>query len=286
MPDFVTVRLRCPVCDTEFAADELHGARRMACETDFRPVFEGADPLLTHMHSCPECRYSAYREGFETEPSDEDELVVVIDDDERSLPRPFVAPPDEEDALALRRWSASGELTAGLVPPGGDPFGAMRFLLAARVHEFLHDDAPLVAAHYLLRAAWCARASNDRDAERTALRELLLRLSHLLEHDEVAEGEKLRLHYLAGEAARRSGDFGRALEFFALAEAAADPDEEEGALFGSLARRQRQLAALQSDVIRPFDECRPVPDDADDDDEAPWSAADDGDEGDGNPTLN
>ncbi len=291
MHEFVTVRLRCPVCDTEFAADEVHGGALRHREADFRPVFEGPEPLATHMHACPGCRYSAYRGGFETEPTDEDELVEVIDADERSLPRPHLEIPDEEDALDLRRWAASGELAEGLLEPGQEPVGAHRFLLAARIHEFLVDDEPLVAAHYFLRAAWCARASSDHATEMAALREVLLRLSHVVENDEPGDLDTQRLRYLAGEVARRSGDHGRALEFFSLVESAADTDDEEGAFFGSLARRQRLLSAIGSDVVvlLPDGRSRRVVGDegveGEDDEDDPFASADDGDD-DGEPTLN
>lgn len=249
MREFVTVKLRCPVCDMEFAADEVHGASHLVRETDFRPVFEGPDPILSHMHSCPGCRYSAYRDGFATEPSDEDELIEPFDDDPKSLARPHGTVPDEEDAADLRRYIKSGELSQGLLDAGQDPFGAVRYLLASRVHEFFQDDEPLVAAHYYLRAAWCARAAADRGLEKRALREVLLRLSNVLESGQnVTDADRLRLAYLAGETARRAGDFGRAVDFFAQVEKEADVDEEEGALLAQLARRQNQLAVTKSDV--------------------------------------
>lgn len=249
MREFVSVKLRCPVCGIEFSADEVHGASPVARETDFRPLFEGSDPVLSHMHSCPGCRYSAYREGFETEPSDEDELVEPIDDDPRSLPRPFVSVPDERDAEDLRRYARSGELADGIVADGQDPFGARRYALAARVHEFIHDDEPLVAAHYYLRAAWSARAAGDRGYERESLREALLRLSNVLENRQgLTQAEQLRVLYLAGEVARRAGDFGRAIDYLAQVEAEADPDDLEGAQLAFLARRQSQFAVVKSDV--------------------------------------
>lgn len=249
MREFVTVKLQCPVCGMEFVADEVHGALPVGHDTDFRPLFDGPDPIRTHMHACPGCHYSAYRGGFDTEPSDEDELIEPFDDDERCLARPFVTVPDEFDAEDLRRYSRSGELAAGLVEPGREPFGAMRYLLAARIHEFLREGEPLVAAHYLLRAAWCARAEGHGLVERAALRELLLRLSNVLEQREsIASSTLPRLLYLAGETARRTGDFGRAVDAFAQVEKEVDFDDAEGLQLAHLARRQGQLASVQSDV--------------------------------------
>jgi hypothetical protein len=161
----------------------------------------------------------------------------------------FMTVPDEFDAEDLRRYSRSGELAAGLVEPGREPFGAMRYLLAARIHEFLREGEPLVAAHYLLRAAWCARAEGHGLVERAALRELLLRLSNVLEQREsIASSTLPRLLYLAGETARRTGDFGRAVDSFAQVEKEVDFDDAEGLQLAHLARRQGQLASVQSDV--------------------------------------
>lgn len=252
MSEFVTCRLRCPACGTEFMVDELHGSPPVARDTDFRPVHEGPDPLLTHVHACPECRYAAYREGFELAPGDEDELLEVIEDDAKALPRPFHDLPDDEDAADLRRWSKSGELTEGLLEPGREPFGAVRFLIAARVHEFLFEDDPLGAAHYFLRAAWCARGSGEVALEEESLREVLLRLSAVLESGNPCEIERIRLLYLAGEVARRAGEFARSVELLAQVEQQVDkegdPDEGEGALLSALARRQLLFAGVQSAV--------------------------------------
>lgn len=292
MAEFVTVKMRCPLCGTEFAADEIHGAEPVARETDFRPVYEGPDPILSHMHACPRCHYAAYREGFDSEPTDEDELIEELDEDPKALVRPFVTVPDDDTADDLRRYARSGELAEGLVEEGREPFGAVRYLVAARAHEFVNDDEPLGAAHYLLRSAWSARATGDVAQEKRALREVLLRLSNVLENAEnLAEAERMRLSYLAGETARRAGDFGRAVDYFARVEKDADPDEDEGALLAALARRQALLAHVQSAVnaVIPPDVARrrraPGEDEIDDellDDSEPAA----GDDDDGESSLN
>lgn len=248
MSEFVSSRLRCPVCGGEFVADELHGASIARRETDLRPVFDGQDPLATHVHTCPGCRYSAYRAGFETEPSDEDELIEELDEDPASLPRPLIELPDDEDVLDLRRYTRSGELSEELVGPDGEPFGPVRYWIAARVHEFLNEEDLVGAAHFYLRAAWCARAVNDRPMERRSQREVLLRLSTVLERGGLSTLERLRHLYLAGEVARRASDFGRAVDWFAQLEREADPDEDEPARLAGLARRQSLLALVKSDV--------------------------------------
>lgn len=248
MTEFVTCRLRCPVCSTEFSVDEVHGAPVVGRDTDLRPLYEGPSPLLTHMHACPGCRYSGYREAFETEPGDEDELIEETVEEEASLPRPAIAVPADSDADELRRYLRSGELTEGLVPEGAEPFGAVRYLLAARLHEYLNENDPLGCAHYYLRAAWSARATGDAALEVDCLRELLLRLSNAFESEQPVEAERVRLAYLTAEVARRAGDFGRAIDLFAQVEHEAGPDEEEGYMLATLARRQALLAGAKSDV--------------------------------------
>lgn len=248
MAEFVTCRLGCPLCGTEFSADEIHGAVAVGKDTDLRPHYEGPSPLLTHIHACPSCSYAGYRAAFETEVTDEDELVEPIEEDETSLPRGFVALPDDEDSAGLRDFARSGELGSGLVVEGAEPYGAVRYMLAARVHEFLHGNDPLGASHYWLRAAWGARATGDAALERTALGELLLRLSEALEGTALGESERVRVSYLTGEIARRAGDFGRAVELLATVERDADQDDDEGSLLATLARRQTLLAVAKSSV--------------------------------------
>lgn len=248
MIEFVTCRLRCPVCSTEFSADEVHGARSVGCDTDFRPVFEGPSPLLSHIHTCPGCRYSGYREAFETEPSDEDELIEPVVEETASLPRPSFPPLDDADYEDLRRYTRSGELTEGLLGAGEEPFGATRYLLAARVHEFVHEDDPIGTAHYYLRAAWSARATGDHERELESQRLLLEHLSSALENEVESPTLLVRLEYLAAEVSRRVGDFAQAIDWFAQVEREADLDDEGMHALVALARRQTVLASTQSAV--------------------------------------
>lgn len=247
MTHFVTCRLRCPLCGTEFSADEAHGAPLVGRDTDMRPRYEGPTPLLTHIHACPNCRYSGYREAFGVEPSDEDELIEPVDEPLLSLPRPVEIALDDDEVDALRRYVRTGEYTAGLLQEGEEAFGGVRYLLAGRVHEFRHEDDKLGVAHYAMRAAWSARETGDRALERQALKELLLQLSEVLEGEEEPE-QAPWLEYLVAETARRAGHFARAIDLFAQVERDADPDEEDGYLLAALARRQTLLAAAQSDV--------------------------------------
>lgn len=255
MTEFVTCSLRCPVCNAEFSADEVHGARSVGCDTDFRPLFIGPSPLLSHIHACPGCRYSGYREAFETEPSDEDELIEPVEEQAASLPRPSFLRLEDADYEDLRRYARSGELTEGLVPAGEEPFGASRYLLAARVHEYVHEEDPLGAAHYYLRASWSARATGDIELERESQRQLLLCLSSALDTEQTSGSQQACLNYLAGEVARRVGDFATAIDFLARVERDADLDDDDALGLTALARRQMLLASTQcaTNAVIPLD---------------------------------
>ncbi|MBI5549084.1 MAG: hypothetical protein HY901_34805, partial [Deltaproteobacteria bacterium] len=64
----------------------------------------------------------------------------------------------------------------------------------------------------------------------------------------VAEADKPRTQYLMGELSRRTGDFAQAVDLFSQLEADVDIEEDEGALFAHLARRQMALAVVKSDI--------------------------------------
>lgn len=234
------------MCNTEFSADEVHGARSVGRDTDFRPVFDGPGPLLSHIHTCPGCRYSGYRTAFDVEASDEDELIEPVVEEEASLPRPTPSPLQEADFDDLRRYVRSGELTAGVVAANDEPFGASRYLLAGRVHEFVHENDPQGAAHYYLRAAWSARTTGDAERERDSQRELLLRLDDALESEHISEAQEIRLEYLKAEVLRRVGEFAHAIDLFAQVVREADRDDDEVAEIVELAHRQALLASARS----------------------------------------
>jgi len=285
MSEYVTCRLRCPVCATEFAADELHAPVQTGRESDFRPIFEGGDPLLTLVHACPKCRYSNYREGFEQEPGDDDELLEPYADDARALSRPSIDVPSGTDVEDLRRYVKSGELVDGLLRPGEEPFGHVRYRLAARVHEFLWDAESPGAAHLLLRAAWCARSDGALLVEREAQLDVLRRLEPRLDEAELAEHERLRLAYLVAELSRRVGDFGRALDLFAQVERDSGADDDDGLMYAMLARRQALLAQVKSTVNARIPDDWPGRGSAEDDELASLPSGDDDDDDDGG-TLN
>lgn len=214
-------------------------------DTDFRPHHPQGDPEARLVYACAQCRYAAYRRGwFGGEPEDSPE-----EDD--SAPGASTQAPQSEELDALRRFVKSGELTQGMDASQGplwEPTGGERFVLAARIHEFLREDDPLGAADYYLRASWCARAQGQLALERASQRDAISRFHTALENNKVAAGEKPRIMYLVGELSRRTGDFARAVDCFREVDKIVDPEEEDGAFLGKLARRQETLASIQSDV--------------------------------------
>jgi uncharacterized protein (DUF2225 family) len=246
--EYATLALRCPLCDTEFTSEIPHVEQPEGRDTDLRPRYAAVDPLPTLIHSCPSCHFTAYQEGYgrraADDTEDEDAWLAVRPGDR--APHRFSVPEDE-DLEDLRRYVRHGDLVRG-VAEGREPFGGERFVLGARVYEFLKEEEAYGAADYYLRGSWCARAAGDRELERRCQLDALSRLTQALEHSQVPDADKPRTQYLLGELSRRTGDFARAVDLFSQLDSMVDPEEDEGALFAHLASRQLSLAVIKSDI--------------------------------------
>ncbi|MGI5865040.1 MAG: DUF2225 domain-containing protein [Myxococcales bacterium] len=249
--EFITLSLRCPVCNTAFNSEIPNPGAPVARDSDLRPKFAGPDPLPSLVHCCPSCRYSAYPCGFDSRVEEVDELLDSLSRRPGDRPPTRMQSFEENDLDDLRRWIRRGSLTSDLAE-GREPYGAERYVLAARCHEYVKDDDPLELADYYLRAAWCARATGQPELERESQREAIARLEAALEDSTLAtESEKPRIFYLIGELSRRCGDFGKAVDLFSQLDGqneSVDADEDESVLFAALARRMLALAAVKSDV--------------------------------------
>jgi uncharacterized protein (DUF2225 family) len=244
--DYTTLALRCPVCNTEFTSEIPNVAEATGRDTDLRPRYSAVDPCATLIHTCPKCQYTAYQDGYGTSLGEEAfEGGGAARPGDRP-PQRFAAPEDE-DLDDLRRYIRRGDLARG-VAEGREAYGAERYILGARVWEFLRDDEPCGAADYFLRGSWCARSLGAGELERRCQRDAIRRLQSAVDQSLVPDADKARTLYLLGELSRRAGDFAKAVDLFSQLEANADPEEEEAALFAYLAKRQLALAIVKSDI--------------------------------------
>lgn len=242
--EFLASSMRCPVCGTATMVELPSGVAPTGHEADLRPIYAGPDPIAAELHACSSCRYAGYPGAFVRPAREEEEEL-----DRCGEPAPVepLGVPDEEDLDDLRRWIRRGALVAEAGLGGAEPSAAQRYLLAARVREFLGETAKLPHFDLLLRGAFCARGAGDVALERRLRTEALDALEAALEAG-VAQASRARLVYLAGELSRRVGRFPRAVARFTELERAADPEDEEAQYFLRLARRQLQLATVQSAV--------------------------------------
>jgi len=251
--EYETLALRCPLCNTEFTSELPRVYEPEGRDSDLRPRYPAVDPLPTAILTCPHCQYTAYQEGYGARPAGADEEEVALSLLPGDRPAERFGVPDDDDREDLRRLIRHGDLVRG-VAEGREPYGAERYILGARIHEFLTDDEAYEVADYYLRGSWCARVLGTPELERLCQREAVQRLQHALDHSMVAEADKPRTIYLIGELSRRCGDFARAVDLFSQLEASVDPDEEEEVLFANLARRQLALAVVKSDINATIDE--------------------------------
>ena len=256
--EYTTLLLRCPLCDTEFTSEVPSVPEPFGRDTDLRPRYPSVDPLPTLIQTCPSCQYTAYQEGYgarhEDEAEEEDAALTLKPGDR---PPHRLGVPQDHDLEDLRRWVRHGDLVRGVVE-GREPFGAERYVLGARIWEFLKEDEPYGAADYFLRGAWCARAQGERDQETACQREAISRLQSSLDRSLVPEADLPRTIYLLAELSRRCGDYAKAVDLFSQLDANADPDDEESALFAGLARRQLPLAVVKSDINAVIAEDDPI----------------------------
>lgn len=244
--EYATLALRCPLCNTEFTSEIPLVDAPEGRDSDLRPRYPVVDPLPTLIHSCPHCQYTAYQDayGVKAPEADEEDAQLSLPGDRPAQRFPM---PEDEDLEDLRRLIRHGDLVRG-VAEGREPYGAERYILGARIFEFLVDDDAYGAADYFLRGSWCARALQTPELERQCQREAIARFQHALDHSQVSESDRPRTTYLVAELSRRSGDFAKAVDLFSQLDANVDPEEDESVLFANLARKQLSLAVVKSEI--------------------------------------
>lgn len=245
--EFISRAVRCPVCQTAFSHDQAVTPQEVGRDSDYRPLYADRDPSPTQVLTCPTCRYSAYAEGFDPESELAEEEQLLLAEPSLALPRAQTEPPGDDELDGLRRFLARPELFEGL-PQEGEPFGAARYVLAARCREFLDEDDLEGAVELYLKGTWCARSAREVALERRCQREVVARLRKRLDEKRVAAADRPRAIYLVAELSRRSGDFTAALNAFEELRAAVDAEDEEGQRWLERARRLEALATVQSSV--------------------------------------
>ncbi|HEY3452783.1 MAG TPA: DUF2225 domain-containing protein [Myxococcales bacterium] len=245
--EYATLALRCPLCNTEFTSEIPLVSEPEGRDSDLRPRYPVVDPLPTLIHSCPHCQFTAYQDGYGVKPFDvdEDEDEFSLQPGDRLVQR--FPMPEDDDLEDLRRLIRHGDLVRGIAE-GREPYGAERYVLGARIYEFLTEDDAYGVADYYLRGSWCARVLQTPELERLCQREAIQHFQHALDHSQVSESDRPRTTYLLAELSRRSGDFAKAVDLFSQLDSNQDPEEEESVLFANLSRKQLSLAVVKSEI--------------------------------------
>jgi uncharacterized protein (DUF2225 family) len=209
----------CPVCENRFAVEAVDACGSHGADSDFRPHYWGSDPLEHFVHACRECGFAGtetdFREGV-TEP-----VIRRI--------RKFLTPRTRD----LSRSSAA----------------FFRYEFLALIYEW-EDRSSLEVGDAFLRAAWVARARENREKERLYQREAVRRFEEALEVGECRDQEQRAvIAYLVGDLHRRLNRRRRAETWFHRAreefELVGGTDTELGWL-GNQIRRQIEMP---SDIL-------------------------------------
>lgn len=167
--------LKCPVCETEFETSTVASTNQVSAHTDFKPVAMGVQPYFFFVHTCPNCFYSAYEEGFE------DEIDSEIADSIRAEMVPY------KDRFGPM-----------------EPSPSYKYLFAAICAE-ASDLAYTTIADLYLRGAWCAAEEGETELEGRMREEAVENYIKGLDAGEVEKEERAQITYLIGELLRRLG---------------------------------------------------------------------------------
>lgn len=245
----VRVEMECPVCGQKFSASlPFAGLDFDYRESDLKPVFVGGqDPFPALIQVCPSCQFAAYPQTFGCVLPELEELMGImsgrIGDRRISI---LVVPerPSSRDREVLSR-TLSDMLKGSNVPQP-----AMKYILAARCHDFFAGRNNARIADYFLRGLWAARAARQPAVERAFCSAAIERFRELASDELLIEGERVRFAFLQAELARRSGNFIGALNIFSqVQERGLTPSPgwtPETAFFGMQSSRLVALASIRS----------------------------------------
>lgn len=187
----------CPACERPFAALQVrpNHDRPIARDSDFHQRYATPwTPYDYEIRVCPACLYAAFPRDFGR----------LTRDQQARLPE--VVATVVRASLGGARPDFTGERT--LAPREQ----ALHLALgASRVLEA----APLRQASLLHRLAWCARERGDEDVERRWLREALDAYGAAYQGEDLGTPRaEIRVQYLCGDLARRTGDSAGAVNWF------------------------------------------------------------------------
>ena len=187
----------CPVCKTEFTAKTVQTLTHQGQDSDFFPHYVGDNPLPYFLAQCPNCKYIAYPEDFDSKVKKDRKVTL-------SFIKRILAMP-----LAKKL-----------------PEQALRFFLAAKIYEETNRN-PYHIANLYLRGSWCCRIEDARKAE-IEMQQLAIRFfKSALDKSTLVNPDNVPVvTYLIGELYRRLEDRKAAREwFFNVPEVILDSDQ-------------------------------------------------------------
>ncbi len=246
------VSLTCPVCSAHFttllpAVPLIPSARR----SDLKPLFEdNIDHFASLIQTCPVCMFAAWPCSFGHHSEAVDSLIERCTSLPGDRPLPVIS---SVEKLTVRKL---GSLHLNLLRlPGAASLSetGRRCLMAARCHDAAEEVSEARDADYFLRAYWAVSGRGNPFEENTFLVLAMERFQKLAADNMLQERERTRFLYLAGELARRHGDFVSAVDALSVLDERefdleAPPDDPEEIFLCEQASRMLSLAAVQSAV--------------------------------------
>jgi uncharacterized protein len=200
----------CPVCSAGFSARVVESVTHQGQDSDFYPHYLGDDPLPFFLVQCPECRFCAYPDDYDSK---------------------------GENQGGIKQGKIRSILEQPLVKKLPDD--ARRFYLAAKIYEEFKRNPYHIGSLYL-RGSWVCRREENRRAE-IELQQLAVKfLRASVERSTVANPDNLPVvTYLVGELYRRLEDRDAAREWFGSVEEALVDAEQQWIL--DMAKKQAEL---------------------------------------------
>jgi CRP-like cAMP-binding protein/uncharacterized protein (DUF2225 family) len=187
---------QCPVSNTRFTALNVRPdvAKVKSRDTDFRDIYEGANPTWYLVYVCPECLFAAYPDDFAALSAAESAAIA--------------------GTLAQRREIAAGHDLHG---ERSLEAATAAYRLAVHCYSLRAPDHHRMGGLYQ-RLAWLRREAADSQAEQRYLAEAIMSLRAALDQPKPRPPEvELALLYSIGEISLRLGNPVEAVKSFAQA---------------------------------------------------------------------